>query len=213
MHGLPEQTATQAIADLQQAIDLDPTHISWYQLTIEPNTVFYNAPPQLPDDEKLADIQDAGEQLLAQQRYKQYEISAYCRAGRQSQHNSNYWHFGDYIGIGAGAHGKITHLHSQQIERRWKTRVPNDYLAKANPLAGSKLLTVSELPLEFLMNALRLNQGFDTTLFSERTGIAYSQLAPKIEGLIAKGLLAQTGNTVYATATGRRYLDSVLIEL
>lgn len=213
MHGLPQQSQQQALDDIQQAIDLAPAHISWYQLTIEPNTAFYNAPPTLPPDDSLADIQAAGEQNLQQHRYQQYEISAYSQPGKQSQHNINYWSFGDYIGIGAGAHGKQSDIANQQILRRWKTRAPNDFLnPKKHFKAGERLLAADEIPLEFMMNSLRLNQGFQTQLFEQRTGIALATLNQKLASLIKRGLLQQAGDRTYPTATGRRFLNSLLEE-
>ncbi|MFZ2320426.1 MAG: radical SAM family heme chaperone HemW, partial [Pseudomonas sp.] len=127
MHGLPDQSIEDALSDLRIAIAQQPTHLSWYQLTMEPNTVFWSQPPTLPEDDTLWDIQEAGQQLLAEHGYLQYEVSAYARAGRQAQHNLNYWSFGDFIGIGAGAHGKLSSP-SGQIVRTWKTRLPKDYL-------------------------------------------------------------------------------------
>ena len=211
MHGLPRQSQQQALDDIQQAIDLKPTHISWYQLTIEPNTAFYNAPPTLPSDDNLADIQSAGEQRLQQHDYHQYEISAYSLKGKQSQHNINYWSFGDYIGIGAGAHGKQTDLAQQQILRRWKTRAPKDFLTREETfIAGERILAQQEIPLEFMMNSLRLNQGFQTQQFEQRTGLPLDRITPKLDTLTQRGLLEKTGNNIYPTATGRRFLNSLL---
>jgi oxygen-independent coproporphyrinogen-3 oxidase len=212
MHGLPDQTLSQAQQDLQQAIDLGPSHISWYQLTIEPNTAFYSQPPLLPVEDDLADIQDCGEQLLANNGYKQYEISAYCQAGQTSRHNLNYWQFGDYIGIGAGAHGKLTLLDEQQLLRRWKTRAPKDYLATSKVLAGQKVIANEELPLEFMMNALRLNQGFSPSLYTRRTGLNYASVQQQIDGLISRQLLEHQQQTLRPTPLGRRFLNSLLAE-
>ena len=139
MHGLPKQNTADAMADLQQAINLNPNHLSWYQLTIEPNTVFYNKPPTLPKDIILESIQDKGLQLLADNGYQQYEVSAYCKEGNKSAHNMNYWEFGDYLGIGAGAHGKVTLVDEQRIIRTTKTRKPEDYLARENSRGTSPI--------------------------------------------------------------------------
>ena len=213
MHGLPEQTADQALQDLQQAIDLGPMHMSWYQLTIEPNTAFYSSPPVLPEDDQLADIQQAGEELLSASGFQQYEISAYSQKEKQAKHNINYWEFGDYLGIGAGAHGKITHLKEQTIHRRWKTRAPKDYLDQEKLfLAGQKQLLTGELPLEFLMNALRLNKGFSKTLLQERTGQEFSAIETSIKKLIDKKLLREKEQTISTTNLGRRFLNTVLLE-
>ena len=213
MHGLPQQSGQQALDDIQRAIDLEPTHISWYQLTIEPNTAFYNVPPTLPTDDHLAEIQNSGEQRLQQYAYSQYEISAYCLKAKQSLHNINYWTFGDYIGIGAGAHGKQTDLANQRILRRWKTRAPKDFLNREKTfIAGERILSAQELPLEYMMNSLRLNQGFQTQQFEQRTGLAIDSLKPKLDNLMQRGLLVTSGCRIYPTATGRRFLNSLLEE-
>ncbi|MFQ3323637.1 MAG: putative oxygen-independent coproporphyrinogen III oxidase [Pseudomonadales bacterium] len=210
MHGLSGQTPTEATEDLRRAIDLNPTHLSWYQLTIEPNTIFYNTQPSLPNDDSLEQIEHAGFELLHNAGFNRYEISAFAKAGKQSKHNTNYWQFGDYIGIGAGAHGKITNTINGEINRRWKTRQPNDYLSKP-PLAGSRLITNRELPLEFMMNALRLTDGVNEQLFKEKTGLSLEIIAPMRNRLIAKGLMID-GPRIATTALGFRFLDTVLNE-
>lgn len=172
MHGLPNQSIDDALYDLTMAVELQPTHISWYQLTIEPNTLFYSQRPTLPSEDTLWAIQEAGQTLLAKCGYQQYEISAYCQTDKQAQHNLNYWQFGDYIGIGAGAHGKWSCEKSGNIHRNWKTRMPKDYLSRDKPFqAGEKTLTVEELPLEFMMNALRLHEGVHPEMYVKRTGL------------------------------------------
>ena len=171
MHGLPGQEPEQALADLQQAVALSPTHLSWYQLTIEKNTAFYKHPPQLPEEDILFDIQHSGEAFLQQQGFNQYEVSAYSQADKQAAHNLNYWQFGDYIGIGTGAHGKLTDLDRGLLIRRQKTRLPDDYLNERNRFCSlEKISSDDEVIFEFMLNALRLNQGFSHSLFSERTG-------------------------------------------
>ncbi len=161
MHGLPEQSLDMAMADLTLAMTLNPEHLSWYQLTIEPNTEFYRRPPALPEDNTLWEIQDAGQALLAAQGYAQYEVSANAKQGRQAAHNLNYWRFGDYIGIGAGAHGKIT-LVNGQIFRTRKTRHPNHYLNNLpEALVIKEAINPEDMPLEFMMNRLRLFESFD----------------------------------------------------
>ena len=217
MHGLPEQTPEQAIADLQQAIDLQPEHLSWYQLTIEPNTAFHNQPPILPIENTLERIQAQGHELLENADFSAYEISAYARPQRQSQHNCNYWQFGDYLAIGAGAHGKITDINGQKILRSRKTRQPNDYLARLstgnNYLAEQFSLQATELPLEFLMNALRLKQGVPTSLFTERTGMPLETIEPHWQVLESKKLVEPlTEGRLSCTALGQRFLDSILGE-
>lgn len=211
MHGLPDQTEKQAMKDLRQAFALKPDHISWYQLTIEPNTIFYNRPPKLPVDDVLADIQDAGCELLASQGYQQYEVSAYARSGRQSRHNLNYWQFGDYLAAGAGAHGKITHRAPDDILRYRKTRLPDDYLNDQKAFtAGSEKIPTDALALEFMMNALRLNEGFAPSLFASRTGLSFASIEPQIKKLENRGLLQTTDQGVHTTALGQRFLNEVL---
>jgi putative oxygen-independent coproporphyrinogen III oxidase len=205
MHGLPDQSQAQALADIQQAIDLGPTHMSWYQLTIEPNTEFFKRPPVLPEDETLWDIQEAGQALLAEHGFEQYEVSAYAQKDKQAAHNLNYWQFGDYLGIGAGAHGKVTDLvnapeslTASPVFRTWKTRAPKDFLNAATDdakeqgksfLAGKESIQNEDIGLEFLMNALRLQQGFDLNLFEQRTGYPLTTIASGIDTAIEKGLL------------------------
>ncbi len=217
MHGLPEQTPEQAIADLQQAIDLQPEHLSWYQLTIEPNTAFHNQPPLLPVENTLERIQTQGDKLLNSKGFSAYEISAYARPQRQSKHNGNYWQFGDYLGIGAGAHGKITDANQQKILRTRKTRQPSDYLSrlltKSDYLAEQGPLASAELPLEFLMNALRLKQGVPSALFTQRTGLPLETIAAHWQALETRHLVEpmSTGR-LRCTTLGHRFLDSVLAE-
>jgi len=224
MHGLPEQSVGDAQADLQQAIELEPEHLSWYQLTIEQNTAFYSAPPVLPEEEILADIQDAGQLLLAAAGYEHYEISAYARAKQFSRHNLNYWEFGDYLGIGAGAHGKVTLPEQQNILRLWKTRLPKHYLDAAtsaristnlqghqNPFGGgSDLLGEESLPLEFMMNALRLHRGVPEQYFAQRTGLDFSAIASCWDELARKKLVELADGALRPTPLGRRFLNRVL---
>jgi oxygen-independent coproporphyrinogen-3 oxidase len=210
MHGLPGQTPTEAIEDLRRAIELNPTHLSWYQLTIEPNTIFYNTQPSLPKEDALEEIELAGFELLHSMGFYRYEISAFAKTGKQSQHNTNYWQFGDYIGIGAGAHGKISTVTNAKINRRWKTRQPNDYLNNP-PLAGTQSVTAKELPLEFMMNVLRLTNGVNERLFEEKTGLSLELIAPMRNRLISKGLMVD-GPQIATTSLGFRFLDTVLNE-
>ena len=211
MHGLPEQTQAQAISDLQTAIDFTPSHISWYQLTIEPNTLFFREKPPLPADDTLAAIQDAGQILLNQAGYEQYEVSAFCKAQQQAKHNINYWSFGDYIGIGAGAHGKITDANTQQIIRKQKTRLPEHYLHYSDaPKAKTVVVADEDLALEFMMNSLRLNQGVPKAWYAERTGLHLARLDEKFESLINKGLIEDNSDKLVTTSLGQQYLNSVL---
>ncbi|MGB3667131.1 MAG: radical SAM family heme chaperone HemW [Bermanella sp.] len=214
MHGLPDQTLEHALADLQQGIDLNPTHLSWYQLTIEPNTEFFKRPPVLPQDETLWAIQEAGQKLLADNGYDQYEISAYAKQDKQAKHNLNYWQFGDYLGIGAGAHGKLTIPHDDinqsKVYRTAKTRLPKDYLNLAKRfLVVQDNIEIEDRDLEFLMNALRLFHGVDKSLFSKRTGLAYDQIEQKVESLVAKGLL-ESGHKLKTTSQGQLFLNELL---
>ena len=210
MHGLPDQSLEDALSDLRQAIALKPTHLSWYQLTLEPNTVFWNKPPDLPEDDTLWDIQEAGQALLAEHGYAQYEVSAYAQPGRPARHNLNYWSFGDFIGIGAGAHGKLSHPDGR-IVRTWKTRLPKDYLNPAkNFQAGEKTLTAEELPFEFLMNALRLTDGVDSSLYPQRTGLPLESLNEGRQAAEQSGLLQVEPTRLAATARGQLFLNDLL---
>ncbi len=212
MHGLPGQSVDNAAADLQQALALEPEHLSWYQLTIEPNTEFYKRPPQLPEDDTLGAIQERGFEILADAGFEHYETSAFCQPGRASKHNCNYWLFGDYLGIGAGAHGKITQPDGR-ILRTHKTRLPKDYLAsRGHCERGSEIIDHHALPFEFMMNTLRLNAGFPRALFTERTQLPWSTVATKVDGLIRRGLLRDDTDTIAPTPLGQRFLNDVLAE-
>lgn len=214
MHGLPDQSLQDALNDIQQAIDLGPTHISWYQLTIEPNTEFYKYPPQLPQDETLWSIQEAGQALLAQHGFNQYEISAYAQSDKQARHNINYWQFGDYLGIGAGAHGKITVIHNDPekstIIRTSKTRLPKDYLNQDKiHSVNTEEIALEDRDLEFFMNALRLYQGTTFEIFEQRTGLSIEHCKSKMEHAIEAGLLENT-NEIKTTSKGQLFLNELL---
>ena len=213
MHGLPAQTLLSAKTDLLAAIACKPSHLSWYQLTIEANTVFHKRPPQLPVEDELADIQKYGEQLLVDNGFAQYEVSAYSQEGFNCRHNSNYWSFGDYLGIGAGAHGKIS-FPDGRIKRYNKRRQPQEYMSVTSQafVASTRTLHRDEIAGEFMMNALRLNDGFTLPQFASRTGLSYAQLEPQLELLCQRELLVRDRNAVRATDTGRRFLDSVIAE-
>ena len=211
MHGLPEQTAAEAERDLQLALDNGAQHISWYQLTIEPNTAFYSRPPVLPNDDLLADIQQAGMAVLQEYGFAQYEVSAFALAGKVSQHNINYWQFGDYLGIGAGAHGKITVPTDKTVIRTTKTRLPAHYLARDGSAPARKnAIASAEIALEFMMNGLRLKQGIAAAYFSERTGLATSAIESKIRSLQSKGLMECDSEKYQTTALGYQFLNTVL---
>ena len=212
MFGLPGQTLEEALADVRAALALEPTHLSFYQLTLEPGTWFHKHPPTLPPDDALWEMQQACQALLAGQGYRQYEVSAYARAGFRCRHNENYWRFGDYLGIGAGAHGKSTDAHGN-IARRWKVRQPARYLETAGTkagLGGLDTLPEQELPLEFLMNHLRLKEGFAEAVFVERTGLALSALEPGLAECIRAGLLERRGGSILCSDRGWNFLDTVL---
>ena len=216
MHGLPGQSLTDAEADLEQALEFAPEHLSWYQLTIEPNTAYANQPPTLPDELVLAEIQDCGEAVLKQAGMRRYEISAFAKTGFPSQHNLNYWQFGDYLGIGAGAHDKLTQRSAQgdlKIVRSQNTRSPNDYLAReGRPISNSRTVTAQELPLEFMMNALRLENGVDSRLFKQRTGLTLDTIAPALDKLVGHGLIHPWAQRLQTTDLGYRFLNTVLAE-
>ncbi|MEX6501919.1 radical SAM family heme chaperone HemW [Pseudomonas zhanjiangensis] len=210
MHGLPEQSLEDALGDLRTAIDQGPAHLSWYQLTLEPNTVFWNQPPSLPEDDCLWDIQEAGQALLAEHGYGQYEVSAYARAGKAARHNLNYWTFGDFLGIGAGAHAKLSSP-AGVIQRSWKTRLPKDYLDPSKRFsAGQRVLTADELPFEFLINGLRLTDGVAAELFTQRTGLPLSQLAEARRQAVERGLLHGDPARLAATREGQLFLNDLL---
>lgn len=210
MHGLPDQSIDDALQDLRTAIAQNPTHLSWYQLTMEPNTVFWNQPPRLPEEDTLWDIQEAGQALLAAEGYAQYEVSAYARPDRQARHNLNYWQFGDFLGIGAGAHAKLSNPLGE-IQRSWKTRAPKDYLAAGKDfLAGQRRLSRGELPFEFLMNALRLNEGVASELFCQRTGLALEALAVARQTAENRGLLSADPQRLCASREGQLFLNDLL---
>ncbi len=209
MFGLPEQTETEALADIEAAAALRPTHISFYQLTLEPNTYFYKFPPKLPEDDSLFALQTACQQMLAERGYSQYEISAYAKTGFQSRHNRNYWQFGDYLGIGAGAHGKISRLLPDKILRTTKPKSPERYLQ--NPAATSiESISPRQLPLEFVMNHLRLKTGFSLRDYSAATGLPPNSLEPALTACIEQGLLLKQDEQVCCSESGWDFLDEVL---
>jgi oxygen-independent coproporphyrinogen-3 oxidase len=213
MFGLPGQDEAAALKDLTQAIALGPTHLSWYQLTIEPNTAFAHAPPVLPEEEALWAIQNSGQALLADRGYGQYEVSAYALDGRRCRHNLNYWRFGDYLGIGPGAHGKLTHCGDGRIERIWKKRHPREWLqAKdgAAMIAGHNDISRSDLVLEFMMNALRLVGGFETALFAANTGLPITAAQLPLERAVELGLIEWDLERITPTQRGRDYLNELL---
>ena len=213
MHGLPGQECGAAMADLETALAFEPAHISWYQLTIEPNTVFYSRPPSLPSEPVIDEIQDSGQQLLSSRGYQRYEVSAYSSPANQSIHNLNYWQFGDYIGIGAGAHGKCSFPEQQKVVRTRKLKQPGHYLqAGINREAEINEISREELPLEYLLNSLRTTSGFSVADFESRTGVPFSSIGKKVEYLVSSGLLKNKGQQITTTDKGFGLLNSVLQE-
>lgn len=215
MTGLPRQSLAESAADLQAAIALGPSHLSAYALTLEPNTPFHHTPPPLPDDDLAADMQDQARQMLAAAGYRHYETSAYAQPGQECRHNLNYWTFGDYLGIGAGAHGKLTTAGG--VMREHRHRHPKDYLAAAETggsafLAGRQAIAREDLPGEFMMNALRLNDGFSPALFGARTGLPLAEIAAPLQRASARGLLAVSDDRIAPTVLGQRFLNTLVGE-
>ena len=207
MFGLAGQSVDNARQDLKRAISLEPTHISWYQLTIEPNTAFYKHPPMLPDDDDLWEIYQSGLGLLADNGYQRYEVSAFSKIGHQAKHNLNYWLFGDYLGIGAGAHGK--HTRHGRIQRRAKTRSPKDYLKQQKAI--DTMVKPDEIRLEFLMNAMRLTTGFTVDQFMARTGLDQSDLDFFVKAGRNRQLIETKGNRIKPTELGLQFLNELLM--
>lgn len=211
MFGLPQQTVEQTLVDIRTAIEFHPTHLSVYQLTLEPNTLFHARPPTLPDDDTAWEMQSQVQAELAAADYRQYEVSAYARPGRECRHNLNYWQFGDYLGIGAGAHAKITD--AANITRLWKVKQPNEYLRAAGTsggIGGEQKLTRHDTVAEFMLNALRLVHGFPAHLFQERAGLPISACGPNLAQAENKGLLEWDTQTIRPTPQGRRFLNNLL---
>jgi len=213
MYALPEQTLDGALADVARAVALAPTHISHYQLTLEPNTAFAANPPPLPDDDHAWAMQEACEQALATAGYGQYEISAYARPGRRCVHNLNYWQFGDYLGIGAGAHGKLSDAGAGQVRRRWKTRHPRAWMEAAGGpgrIGGDQAVSSDELPFEYMLNALRLIDGVPMDAFEARTGLPLERIAIALDRCHQRGWLQDDPTRLRTTALGQRFLNDVI---
>jgi putative oxygen-independent coproporphyrinogen III oxidase len=211
MFGLPQQSVKQVVSDIKTAIELDPSHLSVYQLTIEPNTLFHARAPTLPDDDNTWEMQSQLQTELARAGYRQYEVSAYAKPGYECRHNLNYWEFGDYLGIGAGAHAKITDARS--ITRLWKVKQPNEYLLTAGTpqnIGGEQELSRQHAVTEFMMNALRLNRGFPSRLFAERTGLPISTVIKPLQEAEQKGLIAWDTQTLRPTDAGLRFLNNLV---
>ncbi|MBU9841814.1 MULTISPECIES: radical SAM family heme chaperone HemW [Rahnella] len=208
MHGLPDQTLEEALDDLRQAIALNPPHLSWYQLTIEPNTMYASRPPTLPDDDALWDIFEQGDQLLTAAGYQQYETSAYAKPGYQCQHNLNYWRFGDYLGIGCGAHGKLTQPDGQ-ILRTVKTKHPRGYM-QGRYMDKQHPVETEDLPFEFFMNRFRLLEAAPREEFGLYTGLDESVIRAQLDEAITKEYLVETATHWQITGKGKLFLNSLL---
>lgn len=211
MYALPDQDLTGALDDVDKAMALAPTHISHYQLTLEPNTAFAANPPPLPDDDAAWAIQEACEVRLAEGGYGQYEVSAYAKPGRRCAHNLNYWRFGDYLGIGAGAHGKISDANG--VRRRWKTRLPAAYLASSGRparIGGDSYVGADDLPFEYMLNALRLIDGVPMADFTERTGLSAATIAQGLTLCLKRGWLIDDPTILRTTPLGQRFLNDVI---
>jgi len=213
MFGLPGQTVQQGLEDVEQALQLQPEHLSYYQLTIEPNTLFHAKPPVLPDEDRIWEIQHDAQQRIAGQGFSQYEVSAYATTSRQCLHNRNYWEFGDYLGIGAGAHSKLTDVNQQKISRLIKEKHPREYLnktAQASVVVSEQVLRRDDLAVEFMMNAMRLTQGFPVTLFSERTGLPITVVEEPLREAEQRGLIVWSLDTISPTEKGKLFLNDLL---
>lgn len=211
MYGLPHQSIDEALDDIHTALACNPTHFSWYQLTIEPNTFFHHHPPPLPHDETLWEMQLAGQALISQSGFQQYEVSAYAKPQHECLHNRNYWEFGDYLGIGAGAHSKITNMRTNEVIRFAQVKHPRDYLetGKRNIFTPTKIAN-DDLIFEFMLNALRLTNGVPATLFSERTGLILEQAQPLLEKAKQRGLLVNQAEIICPTELGQKFLNDLV---
>jgi oxygen-independent coproporphyrinogen-3 oxidase len=213
MFGLPAQTTAQALRDLRTAVDLRPAHLSCYELTIEPNTRFYRQPPQRPDDDALWEMQTAGRSLLSTAGYRRYEVSAYAQPGQQCRHNLNYWRFGDYLGIGAGAHAKISNASMRSITRISKVKHPRTYLDAAHTdarISTRNELSLDDVLLEFAMNSLRLDSGFTRAAFTAATSLPFAMIETQVSAAIERGMLLEDDGVIKTTARGQRYLNEIL---
>lgn len=210
MFGLPGALSADSLEDIKTAISLGPSHISFYQLTLEPNTLFHKFPPELPDEETTFSTQQQCQALLDEAGYQQYEISAYSKTGKQCRHNLNYWQFGDYLGIGAGAHGKISLSLPDRIIRTSKVKKPELYLQNPSNITSEQSIPVKELPLEYVMNHLRLKQGFTMSNYQAQTGLEPGTLDPGLSDNLNQGLIEFVENRYRCTDKGWNFLDSVL---
>lgn len=208
MHSLPGQSITESLNDLKEALTFEPEHLSWYQLTIEPNTLFYKIKPSLPDDEVIETVEIEGLDILSSHGLSRYEISAFAKNNCQSQHNLNYWLFGDYIGIGAGAHGKLTDTHNKKIYRTHKSRQPNDYMYKKF-LVENREISTKDIIFEFMLNTTRLEQKITTNLFTSRTLLPYNFIESKLSKAAKLGLIRLEESSWQITPFGRRFTNNL----
>lgn len=211
MFGLPGQSISDAVTDLKTAIELDPDHLSLYQLTMEPNTLFYTQPPKLPDDDTVWEMQQQLHECLNSRGYEHYEVSAFCKPKKHCQHNINYWQFGDYVGIGAGAHGKITQ--PDGVTRTWKLKQPKAYMEHAGTtqaIGGENTLNPNDLAFEFMLNAMRLNAGFLPALFQERTGLLLNTIESSLHEAEEKKLIVWSHEKIQPTVLGQQYLNDLI---
>jgi oxygen-independent coproporphyrinogen-3 oxidase len=210
MFGLPGSRPEQSKTDVATAIGLKPAHISFYQLTLEPNTYFHKFPPPLPSDELIFSTQTYCQALLADHGFRHYEVSAYSQPGMRCRHNVNYWQFGDYLGIGAGAHGKITQVLPHAIIRGFKPKSPEQYLSDTHKNGGAEVISTVDLPLEFIMNHLRLRQGFTAAAYESTTGLAMATLEPALSACLKQELIIYRDNHYYCSERGWNFLDTIL---
>lgn len=210
MFGLPGSSPDDSKSDVATAINLKPAHISFYQLTLEPNTYFHKFPPQLPNDELIFNTQKYCQNLLADHGYQQYEVSAYSQPGMHCRHNVNYWQFGDYLGIGAGAHGKLTQTLPHKIIRSFKPKSPEQYLSDTHKNSSADDISITDLPLEFIMNHLRLKQGFTMDTYQSTTGLDAATLEPALSTCLKQELLIYRDNHYYCSEQGWNFMDNVL---
>jgi oxygen-independent coproporphyrinogen-3 oxidase len=211
MYGLPAQPLAGAVRDVEEALALSPAHLSHYQLTLEPGTVFAARPPALPDEDACAAMLDECGARLAAAGFAQYEVSGYSRAGAQCRHNLNYWTFGDYLGVGAGAHGKLTFAAARRIVRTTQLREPRRYLTAGDAALTQRAISAQELPFEFMLNALRLSEGFAEATFVARTGLAWQVVEARVRAALEAGLLVRTAGGYRPSVRGLRFLNDLLL--
>ena len=211
MYALPNQAVEEALQDVQTALSFSPRHLSCYHLTLEPNTRFHRNPPALPDDDASSDMQQHIEALLAAHGYQHYETSAFALPKKRSRHNLNYWQFGDYLGVGAGAHSKLSF--PDKVIRQMRYKQPQEYMQQAAqgvPIQSEHEVSCDELAFEFMMNALRLNEGFDSVLFQERTSLSLLAIRRQLDEAERRGLLARDHQRIAPTLLGQRFLNDLL---